>query len=42
MKTVADVRRKLYLDLVYIEEAGFWLDMRMILATSVRLIGVLV
>ncbi len=39
-ETIEDVRRKLYLDLVYIEEAGFWLDMRMILATSVRLIGV--
>jgi polysaccharide deacetylase family protein (PEP-CTERM system associated) len=38
--TTADVRRKLYLDLQYIDKACLWLDFRMLIASSVRLIGV--
>ncbi len=38
--STADVRRKLFLDLRYIDEACFWLDFRMIMASSVRLLGV--
>ncbi len=38
--TTADVRRKLYLDLRYIDGACFWLDFRMLIASSVRLLGV--
>lgn len=38
--TTADVRRKLFLDLRYIDDACFWLDFRMLLASSVRLLGV--
>lgn len=34
------VRRKLRLDLRYIEEANFWLDLRMALCTATRIIGV--
>jgi polysaccharide deacetylase family protein (PEP-CTERM system associated) len=37
---IDDVRRKLVLDLRYIHEACFWLDFRMLLASSVRLLGV--
>ena len=38
-ETIEDVRRKQILDLRYIEEANFWLDTRMILATAMRMIG---
>jgi polysaccharide deacetylase family protein (PEP-CTERM system associated) len=38
--TTSDVRRKLYLDLKYIDGACFWLDFRMLMASSVRLLGV--
>ncbi len=38
--TIADVRRKLSLDLRYIDGACFWLDFRMLMASSVRLLGV--
>jgi lipopolysaccharide/colanic/teichoic acid biosynthesis glycosyltransferase len=34
------VRRKLAVDLQYIKEAGFFLDLRMILCTATRLLGV--
>jgi len=34
------VRRKLAVDLQYIREAGFFLDLRMILCTATRLLGV--
>jgi len=39
-ETLDDARRKQILDLQYIEEACYWLDFRMLLATSVRLLGV--
>ncbi len=39
-ETIDDVRRKQYLDLLYIDQANFLLDLRMVLATSVRLVGV--
>jgi lipopolysaccharide/colanic/teichoic acid biosynthesis glycosyltransferase len=38
-ETVEDVRRKQILDLRYIEEANFWLDSRMIIATALRMFG---
>ena len=34
------VRRKQMLDLQYIQEASFWLDLRILLATSFRMIGI--
>lgn len=34
------VRRKQVLDMQYVQEAGLWLDMRMLLCTSLRLFGV--
>lgn len=39
-ETVDDVRRKQILDLHYIENAGLWLDLRMIIATALRMFGV--
>jgi lipopolysaccharide/colanic/teichoic acid biosynthesis glycosyltransferase len=38
--TVDDVRRKLVLDKKYIREAGPWLDVRILLSTFVRMMGV--
>ena len=38
-QTIEDVQRKQILDLRYIEEANAWLDLRMILATTLRMIG---
>lgn len=38
--TVDDVRRKVALDLMYIEEADPWLDVRMLLCTCVRATGI--
>jgi len=37
--TLDDVRRKLLLDMEYIEQAGPWLDTRIFLSTFVRLLG---
>lgn len=39
-ETLADVRRKQVLDLYYITHATWWLDLRMLVATSFRMIGV--
>lgn len=39
-ETIDDVRRKQYLDLLYIDQTNLWLDIRMTLATSIRLIGI--
>jgi lipopolysaccharide/colanic/teichoic acid biosynthesis glycosyltransferase len=39
-ETIEDVRRKQILDLRYIQEANFWLDARMILATAMRMVGI--
>ncbi len=39
-ESVDDVRRKQILDLHYIENADLWLDLRMIIATALRLFGV--
>jgi len=38
--TLDDVRRKLVLDMEYIREAGLWLDLRILLSTFVRLLGI--
>ncbi|EMI44599.1 sugar transferase [Rhodopirellula sp. SWK7] len=38
-ETIEDVRRKQILDLHYIENAGLWLDARMMLATALRMVG---
>lgn len=38
--TIDDVRRKQCLDLHYIETAGAWLDLRMIMATALRVLGI--
>ncbi|MCS7466777.1 sugar transferase [Stieleria sp. ICT_E10.1] len=38
--TIDDVRRKQCLDLHYIEHANAWLDLRMIFATVLRMIGI--
>ena len=35
-ETIADVKRKQFLDMHYIENAGFWLDARMLVATGLR------
>ena len=35
-ETIADVKRKQFLDLLYIQNAGFWLDFRMLAATFLR------
>jgi lipopolysaccharide/colanic/teichoic acid biosynthesis glycosyltransferase len=37
--TLDDVRRKLVLDKEYVEEAGIWLDTRILMSTMVRLLG---
>jgi lipopolysaccharide/colanic/teichoic acid biosynthesis glycosyltransferase len=37
--TVDDVRRKLALDVEYVRQAGWWLDTRIFLSTSTRLLG---
>jgi lipopolysaccharide/colanic/teichoic acid biosynthesis glycosyltransferase len=37
--TLDDVRRKLVLDVKYIEQAGLWLDARILMSTFVRLLG---
>lgn len=39
-ETLDDARRKQILDLQYIEEAGFWLDVRMLAATGLRMCGI--
>ena len=39
-QTIEDVRRKQILDLRYIEEANLWLDVRMIMATALRTVGI--
>jgi lipopolysaccharide/colanic/teichoic acid biosynthesis glycosyltransferase len=39
-QTLDDVRRKLILDREYIEQAGVWLDLRMLVCTLFRMIGV--
>ncbi len=38
-ESIDDVCRKQILDLHYIENAGFWLDTRMIFATALRMVG---
>lgn len=38
-ESIDDVRRKQVLDLNYIENAGMWLDLRMIVATALRMFG---
>ena len=38
-ETIEDVRRKQYLDLLYIKQTNRWLDVRMFLATTLRLFG---
>jgi polysaccharide deacetylase family protein (PEP-CTERM system associated) len=38
-ETIEDVRRKQYLDLLYIKQTNLWLDVRMLLATTLRLLG---
>jgi lipopolysaccharide/colanic/teichoic acid biosynthesis glycosyltransferase len=38
--TLDDVRRKLVLDRAYIEQASLWLDVRMLLCTFLRMVGV--
>jgi lipopolysaccharide/colanic/teichoic acid biosynthesis glycosyltransferase len=37
--TLDDVRRKLVLDKEYIEEAGLWFDLRILMSTLVRMLG---
>jgi lipopolysaccharide/colanic/teichoic acid biosynthesis glycosyltransferase len=39
-QTLNDVRRKLILDLEYIQKAGLWIDLRMLACTFLRVIGV--
>ncbi|QDV82924.1 sugar transferase [Stieleria magnilauensis] len=39
-ETVADVKRKQFLDLLYIQNADLWLDLRMLTATGLRVIGI--
>lgn len=39
-ETIDDVRRKQYLDLLYIDQTNLWLDIRMTLATSIRMFGI--
>lgn len=39
-ETIDDVRRKQYLDLLYIQETNGGLDLRMLLGTSVRMVGI--
>ncbi|WP_218933433.1 XrtA system polysaccharide deacetylase [Rubripirellula lacrimiformis] len=39
-QTLDDVRRKLIFDLYYIENANAWLDIRLILATGMRMFGI--
>jgi polysaccharide deacetylase family protein (PEP-CTERM system associated) len=39
-ETIDDVRRKQYLDLLYIDQTNIWLDIRMVLATSIRMFGI--
>lgn len=39
-ESIDDVRRKQILDLHYIENATLWLDVRMIFATALRMVGV--
>jgi hypothetical protein len=39
-ETVDDVRRKQILDMHYIAEANWWLDLRMLVATALRMIGI--
>lgn len=39
-ETLDDARRKQVLDLQYIQEAGFWLDLRMLMATGLRMCGI--
>jgi polysaccharide deacetylase family protein (PEP-CTERM system associated) len=39
-ETIEDVRRKQYLDLMYIQQTSLGLDLRMLLATSIRLLGI--
>jgi polysaccharide deacetylase family protein (PEP-CTERM system associated) len=39
-ETIADVRRKQYLDLLYIDETDVWLDLRMLFATLLRMGGI--
>jgi hypothetical protein len=39
-QTIEDVKRKQILDLRYIEEANLWLDLRMIAATAIRMLGI--
>jgi lipopolysaccharide/colanic/teichoic acid biosynthesis glycosyltransferase len=38
--SIDDVRRKQCLDLDYIENAGMWLDLRIILTTALRVFGI--
>lgn len=39
-ETLEDVRRKQVLDLCYINQANPWLDLRMLIATGMRMIGI--
>jgi polysaccharide deacetylase family protein (PEP-CTERM system associated) len=39
-ETIDDVRRKQHLDLLYIHETNFWLDLRMLAGTAIRLLGI--
>ncbi len=39
-ETLDDARRKQLLDLRYIEEANLWLDLRMLIATGLRMCGI--
>lgn len=38
-ESIDDVRRKQILDMNYIENAGLWLDTRMVVATALRMVG---
>ena len=39
-ETIADVKRKQFLDLHYIQNADLWLDVRMLSATALRVVGI--
>lgn len=39
-ETIGDVRKKQVLDLRYISEANWWLDVRMLIATAMRMVGI--
>ena len=39
-QTIEDVQKKQILDVLYIQEANIWLDLRMVLATALRMFGI--